>query len=160
MKFGWKKFDEMFPILTGHSFERHGHRRNSCIRNLMFYVSKTFPITRNVLTRMHHNDNVIEWLCSKKMSDCILTQTISAWHAWLCPEMEKTQIVWSFDDHGRLYLTKTNQDLWCPEYISTWLTLISVLDTVDQNDQAWKSKLTEMVSNCSTVRIQWYQIVQ
>ena len=130
MKFGWKKFDEMFPILTGHSFERHGHRRNSCIRNLMFYVSKTFPITRNVLTRMHHNDNVIKWLCSKKMSDCILTQTISAWHAWLCPEMEKTQIVWSFDDHGRLYLTKTNQDLWCPEYISTWLTLVSVLQTL------------------------------
>ena len=69
----WKKFNEIFSILTGHSFERHDRKYNSCVHSLMLYASKTLLMTRKVLTRLHYNDNVRGWTCSKQMSNRILT---------------------------------------------------------------------------------------
>ena len=58
-------FSELYISLQG-----RGYIHNSCVLNVVLYTRDRWPITTEVLTRLHQNDIVmIHWICCKRLSD-------------------------------------------------------------------------------------------
>ena len=72
VKTTWKKFKELLPVLSSRhlSYKTHGCVCSSCVRNVMLYASKTWPLTKPDLQRLGHNDRaMIRQICNVKPDD-------------------------------------------------------------------------------------------
>ena len=72
MKTAWKKFRELFPVLTSPqlSYKTRGHVYSSCVRSAMLHASETWSLTKTNLQRLQRNDRaMIRQICSIKPED-------------------------------------------------------------------------------------------
>ena len=64
---GWKKFNELAPILTLHgtSHKLKGKIYNSCVRSVMAYGSETWSMKKEDLNRLERAEHTImQRMCS------------------------------------------------------------------------------------------------
>ena len=66
----WKKFHELIAIVCNKSFSLANckHIFNSCVRSVLLYTCKTWPLYVKHLLRLSKVDNsMVRWICSVKI---------------------------------------------------------------------------------------------
>ena len=69
---GWKKFRELLPLLTSRVFlhKMKGKLYSACVRSVMLYGSKTWPLKESDISRIARTDmQMVRWMCHVSLRD-------------------------------------------------------------------------------------------
>ena len=61
----WKKFCELLPILSSHTFslKKKGSFYQACVRPVLLYGSKTWPVKEEDMVRLHRTEmSMLRWM--------------------------------------------------------------------------------------------------
>ena len=78
-KCAWKKFREMLPILSSHTFslKKKGFFYQACVRPVLLYGSETWPVKEEDLVRLHCTEmSMLHWMSHATFKDRIPSKNL------------------------------------------------------------------------------------